>query len=812
MASSLTLRALRMSLDRFFRHEHDGKFHEPYCYWTEYSAGGRLIRCEENTSQVDDVFEGTFDIDDLEDEVALFHVPDTLWKRAFCDHHRKAYQDLRDARLKDVTYPASPASGKSRVFSGPETGYDRDGRLEHACHAYKLSNGDDGSPGAEWDEGSDNEEVLGEIRISQGREKRVEISGNGSLDVVDISTHGLEHSSPVVKSHNDGNMGCARVPSFNDLSSNGLRTPHKPAAMPSSDSASRRRDLHDHLGKSTEERVHVVAFRSLLADSSYEDDPEKNEPLVRYRIQSPLVFTEKNFWQEGFVYAFRDEALGLVKIGSTSKQIDERRKGIETKCKIRRGLTVIGSERVLAYKWLEKVIHQDLAPHRWFFKCECRKTKDNPKLTQHQEFFLIDDDAALRTLRFWASFVKEQHPWVRHPHTDPTFSPKAIELKAPWLEKLKAPHRVKAHEAHKDHDMRIERWCKLLGIVEPVDSEANLSKPLALRPVVPEGIATAAYTFTSPPPDSRASKWPIPSIKPSLEEYGSAHTPKRLLEALRGPDLGESNKVEAIRGTTHCAPSGRAIKPLSNRKSSSLIDTKALEAETSKSTLFPGQPSRLADSRPRSASALDNKSLFGTQSSSFNSAPFQFGDCRDVNLDQPIWFRTKLSDGHMPSDKDDAPTSPSPNGGRKPPPLKRPTTEAANDRNLGIHTNKSKVSCEEGNNEGHRPHSLQSSPRDQGATMDVSLTRNPEEAALSFETLLRSGITLTAKFLAKEIQPIPVRTVSTDLWQLRWPLACSIVFALQSPYMPPALSFVMWSVFLPFFVAELRAWTGEGQK
>jgi hypothetical protein len=76
--------------------------------------------------------------------------------------------------------------------------------------------------------------------------------------------------------------------------------------------------------------------------------------------------------------------------------------------------------------------------------------------------------------------------------------------------------------------------------------------------------------------------------------------------------------------------------------------------------------------------------------------------------------------------------------------------------------------------------------------------------------LVQSAFELAKSLLAKEVQPLPARVISDDLWQLRWPLACSVVFAPQSPHIPAGLSFLMWSVFLPFFVADLRGWTFVG--
>jgi hypothetical protein len=91
-------------------------------------------------------------------------------------------------------------------------------------------------------------------------------------------------------------------------------------------------------------------------------------------------------------------------------------------------------------------------------------------------------------------------------------------------------------------------------------------------------------------------------------------------------------------------------------------------------------------------------------------------------------------------------------------------------------------------------------------------SQKQQEHAITVLTspLVQSAFELAKGLLAKEVQPLPARAISDDLRQLRWPLACSVAFALQSPHIPAGLSLLMWSVFLPFFVAELRGWTFVG--
>ncbi|KAK4902068.1 hypothetical protein LTR27_000970 [Elasticomyces elasticus] len=73
---------------------------------------------------------------------------------------------------------------------------------------------------------------------------------------------------------------------------------------------------------------------------------------------------------------------------------------------------------------------------------------------------------------------------------------------------------------------------------------------------------------------------------------------------------------------------------------------------------------------------------------------------------------------------------------------------------------------------------------------------------LDFDPLFRK---VTALLNTKK-PSISERTILEDLISLRWPLACLMAFALHGPYVPATLSVFMWTVFLPFFIAELRGW------
>lgn len=63
--------------------------------------------------------------------------------------------------------------------------------------------------------------------------------------------------------------------------------------------------------------------------------------------------------------------------------------------------------------------------------------------------------------------------------------------------------------------------------------------------------------------------------------------------------------------------------------------------------------------------------------------------------------------------------------------------------------------------------------------------------------------------LRKHHAGLPSRSAYDDLFTFRWPFASAVILATCSSHLPPALSWLFWLVFLPFFVAELREWHHE---
>jgi hypothetical protein len=105
----------------------------------------------------------------------------------------------------------------------------------------------------------------------------------------------------------------------------------------------------------------------------------------------------------GYVYAFGDNELSLIKFGRTT-DLKARKAYIERVCGFVKGISLVAAVKVKACKRLEDIIHQDLAPHRWFFDCGCGQFKRQKGFTRHQEWFQIDNHTASSTLQLWADF------------------------------------------------------------------------------------------------------------------------------------------------------------------------------------------------------------------------------------------------------------------------------------------------------------------------------------------------------------------------------------------------------------------------
>lgn len=812
MSASKSTPALKRSFRRFFRSEHEGNNRKPCCHWTEFPEEGDRIRCNKPASDVGGALEDLLDLEELLDlenlngEAGLFHVPEYIYKRALCEHHQAAYLHLCN-KHSDKT--SQNDSMESEASYGDHSGHHWIEALDHDSNKELLE------LAARRDEERDKEEVLDKANVSQGREKRIDIYNNDFRVLVDISTHGLDGPSSALydkktslstdaRSHCEltSNEGTTSNPLPDHDSSAVPNTPQKFVAPPlaSHDSASRKRQMKDHMGKSPGRR-NLKASETLSADSSYEYDVADNEKLVRRQLQAPLVTKGRFSREEGFVYALRDEALGLVKIGSTYRDVFVRKTEIERRCNILRGLSLVGFEKVLAYERLEQIIQQDLAPHRWFFNCECGKQTTKQGFTRHQEWFQVDNNTLLRTLRFWAGFVKS-YPWTPHPGEDQKFL-----LRNEWHKKLSVTQNVKSDERHDDHSMREERWRKLLGLNELGVFETTFSKALVLRPAASRDDTNGPCVATLSLPDSTPSKPPRSLVvKPSGAHSSLGIQTHETQRSKASPSSEISprphSRTESRSPISANLPGHSKTPGVHTSMQQAAAETPG--AEKDNSSLLGGRVPPLIFGRSHSTSVLQDVKF--AQDPSVGHWNFDFGSFGQGQTPyrpkvEPAIATVKLSDRRRPLDHQ-APTISSLDRKRPESAAKAQITDSESEGRSGEANSLNTGDVEE--RQRQQPESASSVP-------DVSNCKKiPDDAAFSSDRLVQSLSELVTQHLAKEARPLPARTISADLWQLRWPLACSISLALQSPHIPPALSLVIWSVFLPFFVAELRGWTGEG--
>ncbi|KAI6847851.1 hypothetical protein KC332_g2224 [Hortaea werneckii] len=411
----------------------------------------------------------------------------------------------------------------------------------------------------------------------------------------------------------------------------------------------------------------------MRGDVSYESPPARNQKKVLDTIRTPLRYNDARTWNRpGSVYVVRDPELDLVKIGFTTDCISARVRKIGNQCRASSQQWQIEHEAsnipILAFRRLERLVHTDLAPHRWFFLCECGSTKGSAiRLTEHQEWYDVSPEIAIKTIKLWRRFLLQGPYGAPLQYTD-------MPLKGPWIDRINTCQEADRNEKHEDHETRLGRWRKLLGIEDPYEpmrvpkqeeTEASITK--IKSETVEEDLAATFMNAAQKAPDVL----PIPSVEPVT----AAKPPTS------APDISADSGDDAQTPNVHGHAPSSQITPSSGESASSSSASAAASEED--------QP----------------------------KAEAQYKDSK----------RNHIST-----------------------------------HNLGA--------TSEGVNHG--------------------------------EKLL---MTLLAA-LNREKPAIPESTIMEDLTALRWPLGCAVVFALHTPYAPPLLSAMLWAIFLPSLVAELRGW------
>lgn len=558
--------------------------------------------------------------------------------------------------------------------------------------------------------------------------------------------------------------------------------------------------------RSPSERT-LKGYITLSIDPSCYGGVEANEENVRLRIMDDFKSkaSDPATAKEGYVYAFRDNDFALVKIGFAADWA--KRKGhLERNCGFVTGLTFLAAVKVKAHRRLEEIVHQDPAPHRRFFDSACGK--NNKGFTRHQEYFQIDDAAALSTLQLWADFVEEQ-PYEQDPSTGRTTG-----LREEWSDRLAMPAKTEPDETHGDHNKRIERWRTLLDIPDPKVVVAVADPPLTAGISVEEH-RTVITTEKLFPLDGTPSKPPRPSVSGEAVDDGPV---KPFPSSLAPLQRSSSNKVESFvhvqdqksHSTSRLfefgQPSqfsfdkstdrGTAIVEKTSTQTSGVPDPQSVDSATTKPTsIF----ASMAKTQP-DKSDLPRVFAYSKLPATTDKLCSAKQPVNPVALDPsmiPGCFANIKFDADFPSSNHNLSAS------------STQTSSTIKTEQSTAEELKSAISFHpEGSQREHKDeHPGSENNLDKLQALWGAQSKQTGTSAILTRPLAQLIFELASNLLAKEIRPLPVRTTSTDLWQLRWPLACSVVSALQSPHVPSVLSFLMWSVFLPFFVAELRGWT-----
>ncbi|GAB7332415.1 hypothetical protein MBLNU13_g04225t1 [Cladosporium sp. NU13] len=544
---------------------------------------------------------------------------------------------------------------------------------------------------------------------------------------------------------------------------------------------------------------------TLSADPSYDEPVELNEKAVRQLIMDADHSKSNSlaYAKAGYVYAFRDNELSLIKFGHTT-DLKTRKADIERDCGFVKGITLVAAVNVKACKQLEDIIHQDLAPHRRFFDCKCGRFKRQKGFTRHQEWFQIDDNTASSTMQLWADFV-ERRPWSRK-----LSHRRGTHLKRRWHARLLASSKIEASETHESHDDRVKRWRELLNIPLPeVDLEGEVT----------EGTSTPLLT-------TRSTAQPLNGVAGVTESSTPDYTPSK------PPRSGPEDITEADKSVK----SNLLFSESAKRSSSPYEPTDRTHEQDPQSTVYSSSfslPYRNKDG----ASIPDGTAASLQAKNTLNETTVPSGR-KQSSLILPGLFKAQQNtDEQSERSQDEAsslmkslpsgpifattPTVPKPSIDREPPchtalsPVgssrsgDNPGASTTPGRSAGIKQSEDEVASTVGGDIG-KTHRTQS--KDQPSDRVFSpLQKRPNNATvLSASPVVQSMSELARCLLAKDVRPLPARAISADIWQFRWPIACSIAFALHSPHIPAGLSFLMWSIFLPLFVAELRGWAIAG--
>ncbi|KAI7333736.1 hypothetical protein KC315_g4117 [Hortaea werneckii] len=392
------------------------------------------------------------------------------------------------------------------------------------------------------------------------------VSSSASLDKVESDTPTPE--TPRLKSKNASDP--TTPPAHSSLSPDVRRTPNANRSdfrtRTPSPGHSRRSSDYARLAEAT-----------MLGDKSYEKPLACNQAEVLKLIRGPILLNDREM-RRGSVYVVRDPELDLVKIGFTTGSIDDRVGRIASQCRaishewqIENKASIVP---IFAYRHLEKLVHRDLAPHRWFFLCECGSTRGTASgFTEHQEWFGVSSEIAIKTIELWTDFL------LRDPY-GPPLQNTVMPLEGPWIDRVKEYKEADCNEKHKDHETRLDRWRKLLHLqnpCEPTRVSEQEEKETSITKIKSEPVEEDLATIVMNVPQKAPEDLPIPSIEPATVAEPPKWDPEMSADLVDGTQTPKSRGHAANSQTT---PSSGEAPPSASASAAALEDLTKTEMQT----------------------------------------------------------------------------------------------------------------------------------------------------------------------------------------------------------------------------------------
>lgn len=408
MSGPTSLAGLKKSLRTFLNTDKDGGRRSQGCCWIEISEKTARRKRHKGVVEVNDALAKLLSYEDSDGEAGMLEIPECIFKRAPCDRHHEACRRFkkksRDKRAHD--HPMKPSSRKSKEFRDtpkPKTTADQ---VEIRCQRRESSEWhDDNNNNVDYDCSKPNthfgkdtpstprirraiathvEELLRQDSASRNRKSPISPRVEGSKDTADLfanlTVSNTTADTTADESETSTSRGSPQLESVVPLHSTKLlstpkrlgRAPVTPARRTTPPATPHDRETLKRFLVNTIRKNPNPSPRSLQAAKTIERYAKKdldvadNAMEVIRRIAAPLTVASR---RAGFVYAFRDPELPFVKIGS-AKYLHTRKGQLEDKCEIIAGLTIVAQVKVVAYRRLEQIIHQDLMPHQWSFDCK----------------------------------------------------------------------------------------------------------------------------------------------------------------------------------------------------------------------------------------------------------------------------------------------------------------------------------------------------------------------------------------------------------------------------------------------------------